>query len=44
MIKKTYQINNDCIEQLQHCCDEHYQTCPDFSKKNKKEQDLNIYG
>ena len=36
-IKKTYEINNDCIEQLQHCCDEHYQTCPDFSEEEQEE-------
>ena len=35
-IKKTYEINNDCIEQLQHCCDEHYQTCPDFSEEEQE--------
>ena len=35
-IKKTYEINNDCIEHLQHCCDEHYQTCPDFSKEEQE--------
>ena len=33
MITKTYKINNDCIKQLQHCCDEHYQTCEDFTKE-----------
>ena len=37
MIKKTYKINNDCINQLQHCCDEHYQTCEDFTKDENKE-------
>ncbi len=35
-IKKTYKINNDCIKQLQHCCDDHYQTCEDFSKKEQQ--------
>ena len=30
MITKTYKINNDCIKQLQDCCDEHYQTWEDF--------------
>ena len=36
IIKKTYKINNDCIAHLQHCCDEHYQTCPDFSKEEQE--------
>lgn len=35
-IKKTYKINNDCIEQLQHCCDDHYQTCEDFTKEEQE--------
>ena len=32
-INKSYNINNDCIEQLQHCCDDHYQTCEDFTEE-----------
>ena len=37
MITKTYKINNDCIGQLQHCCDEHYQICEDFTKEENQE-------
>ena len=35
-ITKKYNINNDCIEQLQHCCDEHYQTCEDFTEEDRQ--------
>ena len=36
MLIKKYLINNDCIEQLQHCCDEHYQTCEDFTEEDRQ--------
>ena len=35
-ITKKYNINNDCIGQLQHCCDEHYQTCEDFTEEDRQ--------
>lgn len=35
-ITKKYNINNDCIGQLQYCCDEHYQTCEDFTEEDRQ--------
>tara|TARA_R100000935_G_scaffold9794_1_gene19734 strand:- start:472 stop:984 length:513 start_codon:yes stop_codon:yes gene_type:complete len=36
MLIKKYLINNDCIKQLQNCCDEHYQTCEDFTEEDRQ--------